>query len=118
MRCFISATKALRSASSVCLPSGDSEPMLRPSAVTTRGKRLLSVFTQCGVYAGPLFFQVPNHSSTSRTSCSRACASKVSMKEKSNLPSSASICSQAIGTCTVLGPMSAIAGHTCSSAAG
>jgi hypothetical protein len=114
----IRATKAFLSASSVAGKCGDSEFLTSPLALITRGKRLLSSLTHSGAYCGPLFFQVPNHSRTSFTSFSRACSSSTSTYEKSNWPSTGSICSQATGISRVLACRAFTAGHTLGSCEG
>ena len=48
LRWRISAVKAVLSASSVAFEIGVSTSIGSPSALTTRGKRLVSVFTHCG----------------------------------------------------------------------
>ena len=83
-----------------------------------RGKRALSNFTHAGVYCGLVFFQVPNHSSTTRSlRCARLREQRVDEAEV-EAALDGSTCSHETGTSTVLAPMSFTAAQTLSSAAG
>lgn len=65
-----------------------------PSGRSARGNRSWLRFTHSGTYDDMLFFQLPNHSSTSFTSWARACSMRPSTSEKSNSPSCGSMSSQ------------------------